>query len=65
MWVNPSARLDAASRRVVAEAEKSVIVWGGLRTDAHPRELKKWFTALPQAEWREVPGRGVLLESWD
>ncbi len=62
VWLNPPAKLDHAQRRVVVEAAKKTIVWGELRTDANPRELKMWIETLPDGRWVDVRGSGQLLK---
>ena len=65
VWLNPPSKLDPTQRRVVEQAGKKTIVWGGLRTDANPRELKAWFETLPDGRWIDTPGRGLFVGAWN
>ena len=61
IWLNPPARISPQLRRLVEKAPRKIILWGDLRSDANPVELRSWFESLPGACWVVVPGRGKYL----
>jgi len=65
LWLNPPAKLNEAQRGVVEQAAKKTMVWGELRTDANPRELKSWFETLPDGRWVFVKGTALFLGEWE
>ncbi len=61
VWLNPPAKLDNTQRLLVENGAKKTIVWGELRTDANPRELKAWVELIPRSRWVAVKGNALFL----
>jgi hypothetical protein len=61
IWLNPPAKISPRLGRFVESAAHKTIVWGALRSDANPVELRAWFDPLPNARWVVYPGRAKYL----
>jgi len=61
VWLNPPSEISPQLKRFIEGAAHKTIVWGGLRTDADPRALRRWFESLHDVRWIVLPGRGKYL----
>lgn len=63
IWLNPPPVLSENQKLLIEGANRKLIVWGDMRADADPRDLRTWFWALPNARWKDAVGKGLYL--WD
>lgn len=61
IWLNPPSRISPRLKQVLEMADRKTVVWGTLRTDASPQEVRAWIETLPGAQWVAYPGRGKYL----
>lgn len=61
IWLNPPEQLTEKLMQLVERASGTTMMWGALRTDANPIEIRAWFDSLHNGRWRVVKGRGMYL----
>jgi hypothetical protein len=60
LWVNPPAELDQIQTKMVLSFTKRTLLWGELRSDADPMDLRKW-AGQSGVSWVDLPGTGLYV----
>lgn len=61
IWLNPPANLAENQKRLLERANRKIVIWGEMRTDADSLALRTWLASLPNAQWKDAPGKGLYL----
>lgn len=64
-WLNPPALLPEELTQLVHQTPATHIIWGELRSDADPTQLRNSVQSLPNVCWRTAGGKAKYLGDAD